>query len=132
MSLNFPFDPIKRSKETEAVVMQGEKRLYFRFRCSAHYGGIITGDSVGCNVCCAYCWNFQKNLNPVRGEFYSPAEVIAKLKAESMRSGYQLFRVSAGEPILGKRSAMHLAQVLRAFPGRFFVETNGLAIGRNP
>jgi uncharacterized Fe-S cluster-containing radical SAM superfamily protein len=64
--------------------------------------------------------------------FCAPADVIARLKAESMRSGYKLFRVAGAEPILGERSARHLAEVMSAFPRRFIVETNGIMLGYNP
>ncbi|MGA2260799.1 MAG: radical SAM protein [Acidobacteriota bacterium] len=131
MKLKFPFDPIKRSAEIESLVMQDDRRLYYRFRSSGHYGGVVTADTVGCNILCAYCWNYRKNENPTQGEFCSPAEVISKLRSEAGRTGIQHFRVSGAEPILGERSARHLAEVLRAFPGRFIVETNGIMLGYN-
>ena len=132
MPLDLPFDPIKRSKEVESLVMRGDQRLYYRFRSPAHYGGIATADTTGCNLLCAYCWNYHKNMSPCRGVFCTPADVIAKLKAESVRSGYKLFRVCGAEPILGTRSARHLAEVLSAFPRRFIVETNGIMLGFDP
>ncbi|MBZ5500452.1 MAG: hypothetical protein LAP85_29000 [Acidobacteriia bacterium] len=49
-----PFDPIKRSEEIESLVMRGDQRLYYRFRSSGHYGGVVTADTVGCNLLCAY------------------------------------------------------------------------------
>ena len=52
---NFPFDPIQRSHEVEAVVMQGDKRMYYRFRYARFYGGVVTADAVGCCLLCAYC-----------------------------------------------------------------------------
>jgi uncharacterized Fe-S cluster-containing radical SAM superfamily protein len=132
MKLNFPFDPIKRSAEIESLVMQDSRRLYYRFRSSGHYGGVVTADTVGCNILCAYCWNYRKNENPTQGEFCSPAEVISKLRSEAGRTGIQHFRVSGAEPVLGERSVRHVAEVLRAFPGRFIVETNGIMLGYNP
>lgn len=132
MKLTFPFDPIKRAAEIESRVMQGNRRLYYRFRSSGHYGGVATADAVGCNLLCAYCWNYRKNENPTQGEFYSPGEVVSKLKTAARRAGIQHFRVSGAEPILGEGSAGHLAEVLSAFPGRFIVETNGIMLGYNP
>lgn len=132
MKLNFPFDPIKRSAEIESSVMQDNHRLYYRFRSSGHYGGVVTADTVGCNILCAYCWNYRKNENPTQGEFCSPADVILKLRTEASRAGIQTFRISGAEPILGGRSVKHLAEVLSAFPGRFIVETNGIMLGYNP
>jgi len=128
----FPFDPIKRSEEIESLVMRGDRRLYYRFRSSGHYGGVVTADTVGCNLFCAYCWNYRKNENPTQGEFCSAAEVVLKLRTEAGRSGIGSFRISGAEPILGERSARHLAEVLSAFPGRFIVETNGIILGYSP
>jgi len=132
MKLTFPFDPIKRAAEIESLVMQGNRRLYYRFRSSGHYGGVVTADTVGCNILCAYCWNYRRNENPKQGEFCSPTEVVSRLKSEASRVGIQHFRVSGAEPLLGERSVKHLAEVLRAFPGRFIVETNGIVLGYNP
>jgi uncharacterized Fe-S cluster-containing radical SAM superfamily protein len=132
MKLDFPFDPIKRAAEIESLVMQDSRRLYYRFRSSGHYGGVVTADTVGCNILCAYCWNYRKNENPSQGEFCSPAAVTSKLRSEALRTGIQHFRISGAEPVLGERSVTHLAEVLGAFPGRFIVETNGIMLGYNP
>ena len=128
----FPFDPIIRSEEVESLVMHGERRLYYRFRSSGHYGGVVTADTVGCNLLCAYCWNYRKNENPTQGEFCSANEVVLRLRTEAGRTVIRNFRISGAEPILGERSAKHLAEVLSAFPGRFIVETNGIILGYRP
>ncbi len=127
-----PFDPIGRSEEIEELVMEGSRRLYYRFRSSGHYGGVVTADTVGCNLLCAYCWNYRRNLDPKHGDFCSPAEVVSKLMREASRTRIRNFRISGAEPILGSRSARHVAEVLRAFPGRFILETNGIMLGYNP
>ena len=132
MKLDIPFDPIKRAAEIESMVMRDNRRLYYRFRSSRYYGGVVTADTIGCNILCAYCWNYRRNENPTQGEFYSPAEVIWKLKTTAGSTGIRHFRVSGAEPILGEGSVMHLAEVLRAFPGSFIVETNGIMLGYNP
>ena len=59
-----PFDPIQRSREVEQIVMYDDKRMYYRFRFANFYGGIVTADAIGCNLLCAYCWNYSRNLNP--------------------------------------------------------------------
>jgi uncharacterized Fe-S cluster-containing radical SAM superfamily protein len=128
----FPFDPMRRSEEIESLVMRGERRRYYRFRSSGHYGGVVTADTVGCNLLCAYCWNHRKNENPTQGEFCSADEVLLRLRTEAGRTGIRNFRISGAEPILGERSARHLAEVLSAFPGRFIVETNGIILGYSP
>jgi uncharacterized Fe-S cluster-containing radical SAM superfamily protein len=130
MNINFPFDPIQRSKDIESLIMQGDKRRYYRFRFAKFYGGIVTADAVGCNLLCAYCWNYSRNLDPTKaGAFYSPIEVADKLQAISEKHQCDQFRVSGAEPILGRTSALHLAEVIKRIDGHFIIETNGIAIG---
>jgi uncharacterized Fe-S cluster-containing radical SAM superfamily protein len=129
----FPFDPIQRSKDVESLVMQGDKRRYYRFRFAKFYGSIVTADATGCNLLCAYCWNYSRNLNHSKaGEFFSPIKVAEKLQAISRKHKCNQFRISGAEPILGRASALHLAEVIRLVGGHFIVETNGIAIGNDP
>ncbi|HQJ23174.1 MAG TPA: radical SAM protein [Rectinema sp.] len=126
----FPFDTIQHSNEVEKLVMQGDKRRYYRFRYAKFYGGIITADAVGCNLLCAYCWNYSRNLDQSRyGEFYSPPEVAGKLLELSEKKRCSKFRISGAEPILGKASALHLADVISLVDGSFVIETNGVMLG---
>ncbi len=128
-----PFDSIQRSIEVEQIVMEGDKRRYYRFRYAKFYGGIITADAVGCNLLCAYCWNYSRNLNPSRyGEFYSPSEVAGKLLELSEKRRCTQFRISGAEPILGRASALHLADVIEQTDGSFVIETNGVMLGADP
>jgi uncharacterized Fe-S cluster-containing radical SAM superfamily protein len=131
MTPALPFDPLARAAETEAVVMQGTQRKYYRFRASHHYGGIVTADAVGCPFLCAYCWNYQRNESPERfGEYYTAETVVEKLMSIAHRKGICLFRISGAEPVLGPVSFDHLLQVIPA--GRFIIETNGLVLGARP
>src|SRR5512136_1753568 len=132
MGIIFPFDPIKRSKDIESLVMQGNARSYYRFRYAKFYGGIVTADAIGCNLLCAYCWNYSRNLNPANaGDFYSPIEVAENLRAISERNKCNQFRISGAEPILGRTSAQHLAEIIRLADGYFIIETNGIALGHD-
>ena len=128
-----PFNPVERAKKVEKIVMRGNERKYYRFRCARYYGGIVTADTVGCNLLCAYCWNYFKNLHPKKyGEFYSPKEVADKLLEIAKAKGCHLFRISGAEPILGKNSAKHIAEVISRVGGDFILETNGLMFGYSP
>ena len=131
--IHMPFDPIQRSKEIEQIAMQGDRRRYYRFRYAKFYGGIVTADAIGCNLLCAYCWNYSRNLNPDRfGEFYSPSEVAGKLLELSEKRKCSQFRISGAEPFLGKASALHLEEVIRLVDGSFIIETNGIMLGADP
>ena len=128
--LNFPFDPIKHSLDVEEIVMRGDSHRYYRFRYAKFYGGIATADAVGCNLICAYCWNYSRNLEPSNaGAFYSPGEVATRLRAIAEKRDCDQYRISGAEPILGTGSMSHLVDVIRRIDGSFIVETNGLMLG---
>jgi len=110
--------------------MNGIRRKYYRFRVTSHYGGIVTADTVGCNLSCIYCWNYFKNKHPEKyGKYYSPHEVARILLKLSEESGIRLFRVSGAEPILGALSAKHLVKLVEEIDSPFILETNGIMIG---
>ena len=133
--INLPFQPIQRSYEVEKIVTKGNLRKYYRFRAAGYYGGIATCDSIGCNFLCAYCWNYERNLNPENfGHFYSPDEVASKLLDIVRRKNFQYMRLTGAEPILGKTSFDHFIQFLELVSSQskdllFILETNGLILG---
>ena len=124
-----------RAAEMEQAVMRGGARLYHRFRAAPYYGGIATADSVGCNFLCAYCWSYQRNLDPGHaGALYPPEKAAAELLRIAEGRGLNLFRVTGSEPILGEESLKHLLTVmdfvLRESPrSTFILETNGFMLG---
>lgn len=136
--LKLPFDPIQRAREVEEIVMKDLKRKYYRFRFALYYGGIVTADTVGCCFLCAYCWNYFRNLNPIRsGYFYSSDEVAEKLVKISIARNCRKIRISGAEPILGERSLEHLLEVVELIDKKiknaeFVIETNGLILGYYP
>ena len=135
MVSGLPFDPLQRSSETEKLVLQGDRRLYYKFRAAPYYGGIATADAVGCSFLCAYCWNYGRNENPARfGKFFSPEDVAHRLLEISRRRKFNLFRITGSEPVLGDASFRHLTKVieivLQESPhAQFILETNGLMLG---
>ena len=131
------FDPVQRSKDIESIVMQDNRRMTYRVRYARFYGGIVTFDCVGCNLLCAYCWNFAKNEHPEgRGDFYEPYEIAEKLIEIAKKHKCSNFRLSGCEPFLGRTSKDHLFEVIRIVQqqtdGRFVIETNGVMLGANP
>jgi len=130
-----PFDPVPRAELVESLVMNGDKRLYHRFRAAPYYGGIATADAVGCSFLCAYCWNYGRNLNPSRyGTFCSSRDVAANLLSIARKKSFHLYRITGSEPILGEQSFQHLLNVLQALfrqdpLGVFILETNGFVLG---
>jgi uncharacterized Fe-S cluster-containing radical SAM superfamily protein len=137
--LGLPFNPLKRAREVEALVMEGLARKYYRFRPAKYYAGIATADLVGCSFLCAYCWNYGRNLHPEksRERYYSPNEVAKILLGISKRKGFNKVRLSGAEPILGQQSFEHFYQVLEEVSKEnprldFILETNGLLFGCEP
>lgn len=136
--INLPFDPIKRAKEIETIVMQGIKRKYHRFRPAPYYGGIATADALGCCFLCAYCWSYFRILEPEKhGKFYSPEAVADNLLNIAQKKGFKYVRVTGCEPILGECSLEHLVKVIAKITEvkkdlTFILETNGLLLGYYP
>ena len=136
--MEFPFDPLERSREVESIVMRQDRRLYHRFRPAPYYGGIATADAVGCSFLCAYCWNYKRNLYPERfTDYYSPQQVAGRLLHIAKKKAYRLFRISGAEPVLGEKTFFHLVEVLdriyREKTGVLFIlETNGFFLGHSP
>lgn len=119
--------------------MKGRRRKYYRLRPARYYGGIATADLVGCNLLCAYCWNYGRNLRPsaCEGRFYTDTEIGARLLSIARKKGFNRIRLSGAEPILGERSLVHLSGVLAEISKsdprmEFILETNGLLIGARP
>ncbi len=138
MNLQLPFNPIDRGADVERMVMRDNQRLYFRFRPGKLFGGDATADCVGCTFLCAYCWNFERNLEPTRyQDFYTPQAAAARLLFLAQKNHLSLFRISGAEPILGERSFRHILEMFKILvryrPGTPLVlDTNGLFLGFKP
>ena len=128
------YDPLELAERVRRFVVRlvggVEERRYYRFRGGRWYGGIATGDVVGCNMRCGFCWSWRAASHVMaRGRFYSPREVFRRLRAIAERRGYRLVRLSGGEPTLSRQ---HLLELLDLFDGTgllFVLETNGVLIG---
>ncbi|MEZ0394732.1 MAG: radical SAM protein [Desulfurococcaceae archaeon] len=126
-------DPFKLAEEVreKAVRREGgsELRRYYRFRGARWYGGIATGDVVGCNLRCKFCWSWRYSFFPDRGELYSPEEVARRLASIARSRGYKYARLSGGEPTISFEHAVEVARRLERENLTFILETNGLLIG---
>lgn len=134
ISLDMPFDPIKRSREMEKLVMRDHRRLAYKFRYQRFYGGIATCDCIGCNLLCAYCWNYDRNLSPGNdrdASFCSPLDVAERLeKIAGKRT--DIARISGCEPFLGAASTKWLYDIFDHSDLFFVIETNGIMLGAQP
>lgn len=123
------YDPLELTQKTEQLVLQDEKKKYYRFRPTGFYGGIATADTVGCNLRCKFCWSGQSVWNAQQtGIFYSPDEVAQNLTDIVTAKRYAQVRISGGEPTIGRQ---HLLNVLKCIPSNlvFILETNGILLG---
>ena len=128
------YDPLELSEKVRSFVVKlernVEKRRYYRFRGGRWYGGIATGDVVGCNMRCGFCWSWRAASHVMaRGRFYGPEEVFKRLKAIAERRGYKLVRLSGGEPTLSRRHLLDLLDLFDETRFIFILETNGVLIG---
>jgi len=125
------FDPIKKAEETARIVTRGEQRKYYRFRPARFYGGIATGDCVGCCLRCLFCWSWREVVGAEScGEFLSPGDVARRLTGIARKKGFRQVRISGNEPTLARE---HLIKVLELLPPQFpfILETNGILIGHD-
>ncbi len=134
--LSIGYDPIELGYLVERRVCRnlGSRvvRRYYRFRGGRWYGGIATGDVVGCNLRCRFCWSWRSGSYVTdTGVFKSPEEVASILRGIARRRRYSQVRLSGGEPTL---CFDHLTQVIEEIPNRltFIIETNGLLLGVKP
>jgi len=129
------YDPVKAHQAIERLVVREsgglQERKYYRFRVDRWYGGIVTGDCVGCGLFCKFCWVSDKVRYRVKavGRFYKPREVAEKLLELVRRSGIRQLRLSGGEPTIGKNHLLSLLSELEREGIPFILETNGILIG---
>lgn len=122
------YNPFDLSKKTDSIVIDGNKRKYYRFRATRFYGGIATADAVGCNLRCKFCWSGNIVWKPKNaGKFYSPEKVAELLQQIARRKGYDRVRLSGGEPTIGRK---HLIGLLENLSPKFLfiLETNGILL----
>ena len=121
------FDPITKTKEIENIVVQDNKRKYYRIpRAGRWYGGIATADCCGCNLRCVFCWSNKPRDNPEQiGEFYSPEQVFNKISSCALRHNYHLVRISGNEPTIAKKHLLKILSLIDKTNYLFILETNG-------
>lgn len=126
-------NPVKLAEEVSSkvtrVVGGVEELRYYRFRGGAWYGGIATGDVVGCNLRCKFCWSWRYSYYTDKGFFCKPIDVFKNLTSIASSRGYRLVRLSGGEPTLARRHLMELLKHLSETKFTFILETNGILIG---
>lgn len=124
-------NPLERAEKVEKHICKNSRKKYFRFRDTKFYGGVATADCVGCNLNCAFCWNYRRNQRFKEiGDFYSPAEVANKLIEIAEENDFSKVRITGGEPAIGRK---HLLKLLKEIPEDllFILETNGILIGND-
>ncbi len=133
--MNEGYDPIYLSELVKKYVVKKvgniEYRLYYRFRGGPWYGGIATGDVIGCNLRCKFCWSSYFRDNYRLGRFFSPFEVFKRLKYIAEKKGYGLIRLSGSEPTLSMNHVLELIKLCEDEDYVFILETNGLLIGKD-
>ena len=129
--MSVAYDPVARHRVIEKNAVRGKLRKYYRFRTDRWYGGVATGDCVGCGLSCKFCWVRDSILlSPQRqGKFYDPNEVARKLLSKARKKGIKQLRLSGGEPTVGRSHLLQLLDNLRWKGHLFILETNGILIG---
>ncbi len=123
------FDPVKLGLRLEELVQREADRKYYRFRGTRFYGGSSTGDVVGCNLRCIFCWSGRARDDPRLGFFVSPEYAYNRLSSIARRHKYKYIRLSGGEPTIGWRHLISLLDLVENSDFIFILETNGILIG---
>jgi uncharacterized Fe-S cluster-containing radical SAM superfamily protein len=119
----------ERACETEKIVVDNDKRKYYRFRPAPFYGGIATADCVGCPLTCVFCWSGYPRDHPEEaGKWYTPEQVFTHLDRIARRKGFNQVRVSGNEPTLGQNHLMQLLERVNKTGYQFILETSGILI----
>ncbi len=128
------YDPIKLTKSTEKIVIDGNKRKYANLaRNLRFYGGIISATEVGCNLRCKFCFSHDPVKKPmITGSFHTPLQVFNALTKAARKKGYKLISASASEGTLGKRHLFELLELVDKSEFVYVLETNGITLGNDP
>lgn len=128
-------DPFKLADIVEKQVTRVKngvlERRYYRFRGGRWYGGTATGDVVGCNLRCKFCWSWRYSFYGNKGWFEAPISAFNKLISIVDRGRYKYMRLSGGEPTIGIGHLYELLDFIEDTNYVFILETNGLLIGKN-
>ena len=130
------FDPLELTRRTEEIVCKraGDKvlRKYTDFYVVGVYQGIATGYVVGCNLRCVFCWSdISRDFPEKFGEYYSPEEVVEKLRTLCIEENVERARISGGEPTLCPDHLLQILELVDHVPeiSTFILETNGILFG---
>lgn len=125
------YDPILVQKQTEKIVVSGNKRKYANLaRPLRFYGGVTSATEVGCNLRCKFCFSNNPVWKPHdTGEFYSPIEVFNKLSLEAIKNKHNLISASASEGTIGKQHLLQLLDLVEHSGLIYILETNGMMLG---
>lgn len=127
------FNPIELAETARRWVARNvanvEERRYYRFRGGRWYGGIATGDVVGCNLRCKFCWSWRFSHSMDKGAFYPPYYVFERLTDIAQKKGYRYLRLSGGEPTISWRHLIDFLRLVEETRYIFVLETNGVLLG---
>ena len=91
----------------------------------------MTGDVVGCNLLCLFCWAGDGIWGRTDvGKFYDAEQVYEKMEGISKETGHKLWRLSGQEPTIGREHLLGLLGLVSQSPYNFILETNGILLDR--
>ncbi len=127
------YDPVRIADKVKEyvtkVIGSTELRRYYRFRGGRWYGGIATGDVIGCNMKCKFCWSWRFKDRYNLGKLLTPEEAAEKLIKIAKANHYSQVRISGGEPTISRAHLLDLIKIVENNGFTFIVETNGILLG---
>lgn len=104
---------------------------YYSFRYNDNwYGGIATAYCSECNLNCIYCYSYSKRGT---GKDRTAREVADRLIKTANKHDINQCRISGGECTLDMDHLLEVLQIIMDESNlEFYLETNGILIGKNP
>ena len=128
------YDPVALAEKIEPLVAPGRLRWYHRFRVDRWYGGIATGDIVGCNLRCGFCWAWRFAWKTRGRLLLGPEEAVEAILGAARRKRRRIrqVRLSGGEPTIGFEHLLGVVEEATSRGLHFVLETNGILLGAKP
>ena len=130
------FDAFERAAVVSQEVEDSGRRRVLRVAAAGACDDAPTIHLPGCNLACVHCWAGPDREAPdAWGAFRTwPAlrrELSRYRSHNRLDANPEHIRLSGGEPILSG-AFFDLLEALLVLPGKVFVETNGIMLGKNP
>ncbi|MBI2047650.1 MAG: 4Fe-4S cluster-binding domain-containing protein [Parcubacteria group bacterium] len=144
-----PINVLARRKKVLGKVLRGGKRKIYKIGITKGFAGDSkTGATClyfsGCSFSCQYCFVNPASLSGAKGKFYSPKEILDRLRKTVLRTQNPHLQLNGGEVFMTTEWTLELIKLLSEFfenecsftsdqrPGIIWCDTMGFDLMREP